>query len=116
LVAAIASLLSADRAQTLPQYAARTGLLCSNCHFDPNGGGPRNEFGFNYAKNRHSLEPETETPWGELSLVNRVGDNLPLYFSVNQRFMLLTNQFEDQDSIARLGFYNMQNAIHFAFQ
>lgn len=114
---ALASLLGARRAQTLPQYAARTGLLCANCHFDPNGGGPRNEFGFNYGKNRHSLEPEpAEMPWGELALVNRVGENLPLYFSVNQRFMLLANQFDGQDSIARLGFFNMQNAIHLAFQ
>lgn len=116
VVLSLASLLVARRAQTLPQYAARTGLLCASCHFDPNGGGPRNEFGFNFAKNRHSLEPEAgEKPWGELSLVNRVSDNLPLYFSVNQRFMLLANQYQDQDSIARLGFYNMQNAIHLAF-
>lgn len=117
IVVALTSLLTARRAQTLPQYAARTGLLCGTCHFDPNGGGPRNEFGFNFAKNRHSIEPESaETPWGELALVNRVSDNLPLYFGLNQRFMLITNQYQDQDSIARLGFFNMQNALHFAFQ
>lgn len=116
LVVALVSLLAARRAQTLPQYAARTGLLCASCHFDPNGGGPRNEFGFNFAKNRHALEPEEGKPWGELALANRVSESFPLYFSVNQRFMLLSNQYENQDSLARLGFYNMQNAIHLAFQ
>lgn len=116
VLAALLSLLSARRAQTLPQFASRTGLLCASCHFDPNGGGPRNDFGFAFAKNRHALEPETEVPWGDLTLTNRVGETMPLYVGVNQRFMLLSNQFDGQDSIARLGFYNMQNALHLAFQ
>src|SRR6185436_9875909 len=41
--------------QSVPLYAARQGLMCQTCHFDPNGGGPRNEFGFGFAKNRHLL-------------------------------------------------------------
>jgi hypothetical protein len=91
--------------------------MCQSCHFDPNGGGPRNEFGFAYAKNRHSLEPEpAEMPWGELTLTNRVSDTFPLYVGVNQRLMLLTNRYEDQDSLARLGFFNMENNLHFVFQ
>ena len=35
----------ADRAAL---YAARTGLMCQSCHFDPNGGGPRNFYGQTY--------------------------------------------------------------------
>ena len=113
----LVSVLDPRGGRALPLYAARTGLQCQNCHFDPNGGGPRNEFGFAYGKNRHAIEPEEgEKPWGELNLTNRVGDNFPLYFGINQRFMLLANGYSGQDSIARAGFYNMESAIHFAFQ
>src|SRR5690349_12595451 len=80
------------RATTVPLYAARQGLMCQSCHFDPNGGGPRNEFGFAFAKNRHSLEADTSGEWKDLDLTNRVGDKLPLYFGGNQRFMLISNK------------------------
>jgi hypothetical protein len=105
-------------AATVPLFASRTGLMCGTCHFDPNGGGPRNEFGFSFARNRHSLEadPDTLSPWRDLSVVNRVAENVPLYFGVNQRFMLITNSTVKKDSLDRLGFFNMENAIHLAFQ
>lgn len=104
-------------ADTVPLYAARTGLMCQSCHFDPNGGGPRNDFGFAYAKNRHSLEAEDSTSkWHDLDLTNRVGDRMPLYIGVNQRFMLLANSATKSDSIDRTGFFNMERAIHITFQ
>jgi hypothetical protein len=113
-----AVLLPVRPAGTVPLYAARTGLMCGTCHFDPNGGGPRNEYGFSYARNRHSLnvDPDTLSPWHDLSVVNRVADNVPIYFGVNQRFMLLANSTVKKDSLDRLGFFNMENAIHLAFQ
>jgi hypothetical protein len=105
------------RVQSVPLYAARQGLMCQTCHFDPNGGGPRNEFGFGFAKNRHLLTPEDSTSrWAGLSVVNRVGENMPLYFGVNQRFVLLANQHRSVDRPERLGFFNMENAFHLAFQ
>lgn len=103
--------------QSVPLYAARQGLMCQTCHFDPNGGGPRNEFGFGFAKNRHLLTPEDSTSrWANLTLTNRVGETMPVYFGVNQRFMLLSNQHRSVDRPERLGFFNMENAIHLAFQ
>jgi hypothetical protein len=113
----IALIARPHRAQSVPLYAARTGLMCQSCHFDPNGGGPRNEFGFGFAKNRHTLAPpDSAGEWAGLTLTNRVGENMPLYFGLNQRFMLLTNQSTSADRIERLGFFNMENAIHIAFQ
>jgi len=117
IVASLVSLLTAKSAQTVPLYAARTGLMCGSCHFDPNGGGPRNEFGFAYARQRHSLTPDDSTSaWADLSLTNRVSDTFPLYFSVNQRFMALANTTAQSDSLDRFGFYNMESNISMAFQ
>ena len=104
-------------AETVPLYAARTGLMCQSCHFDPNGGGSRNDFGFAFARNRHSLEAEDSTSkWHDLDVVNRIGDRMPVYLGLNQRFMLYGNTSIKSDSLDRFGFFNMENAIHIAFQ
>jgi hypothetical protein len=116
LLAALAPLFLARRAETLPLYAARQGLMCQSCHFDPNGGGPRNDFGFAFARNRHSLEADTSGSWKDLDLTNRVSDRLPLYVGLNQRFMLLANTTTRTDSLDRLGFFNMENALYLVFQ
>jgi hypothetical protein len=117
VLASLAMLFAPNGANTLPLYAARTGLKCQNCHFDPNGGGPRNDFGFMFARQRHSLTPEdTTSRWATLDLTNKVGDRFPLFIGVNQRFMALTNSSVTSDSLDRFGFYNMENAIHLAFQ
>jgi hypothetical protein len=117
LIASIATLVLSRGGGTVPLFAARTGNQCAQCHFDPNGGGPRNDFGFAYARNRHSLDPEPEgSAWRDLDLTNKVGEKMPLHLGVNQRFMLLTNNTKPIEGIDRLGFFNMENAIHFAFQ
>jgi hypothetical protein len=113
----VGGLLAPRGGRAVPLYAARTGLQCGTCHFDPNGGGPRNEFGFTFARNRHSLEPEDSTStWRDLAVVNRVGENAPLYFGVNQRFMLIANDTETIGGLDRLGFFNMENALHLTLQ
>ncbi len=116
LASGVALLTTPQLGIGVPLYAARTGLMCKTCHFDPNGGGPRNEFGFAYGKNRHSLEAETTGDFTELSLTNRVSDTFPLYVGVNQRFMMLANQQLKDSGVDRLGFFNMENSIHFTFQ
>lgn len=116
LLASTAALITARPATTVPLYAARQGLQCQSCHFDPNGGGPRNEFGFGFAKNRHAPEPETSGEFADLALTNRVSETMPLYVGVNQRFMLLGSEQTADDGLDRLGFFNMENALHLTFQ
>jgi hypothetical protein len=102
--------------KSTPLYATRMGLACANCHFDPNGGGPRNAFGFVFAKNRHSTDAETSGVFKDLDLTNKVSEQLPLYFGVNQRLMMLFEDASDATGLDRFGFYNMESAIHLAFQ
>jgi hypothetical protein len=110
-------LLWARGGQSLPLYATRTGLMCGSCHFDPNGGGPRNEFGFAFARNRHRLEPEDSTSqWHDLSVVNKLGDNVPIFIGINQRFMLLADDTGQYENLDRVGFFNMENAFHLTIQ
>lgn len=111
-----AAMLLPSRGATVPLYAARTGLQCGTCHFDPNGGGGRNEFGFAFAKNRHAIEPETGGEFADLALRNRVGDDFPLYFGLNQRFMLLADHQEVGSLPDASGFFNMESGIHLTFQ
>ena len=100
-----------------PLYATRTGLACVNCHFDPNGGGPRNAFGFAFAKNRHSTDAETSGVFKDLDLTNKVSEQLPLYFGVNQRFMTLIDEAAASDTDPdRFGFFSMETELHLAFQ
>ena len=115
-IVVVLSLLRPGASTGLPLYAARQGLMCSSCHFDPNGGGPRNDFGFAYARNRHSLVADTSGQWKDLNLVNRVSDAMPVYFGVNQRFMLLSNARATQNPAERAGFFNMENALYVTFQ
>jgi len=117
LLVALAVALVPRGGHSLPLYAARTGLMCQNCHFDPNGGGPRNDFGFAYARNRHALTPEDSTSqWHDLNVTNRVGDQMPLYIGADQRFMMLLNSQASNDSLEQFGFFDMETDLHFAFQ
>lgn len=116
VLSAIGVFWTARRSEGLPLYAARTGLMCQSCHFDPNGGGPRNDFGFAFAKNRHTIAPDTSGQWKDLNLSNRVADNVPIYFGVNQRFMLLSNANVSAAPAERAAFFNMENALYMTFQ
>ena len=117
LIASLATLLCARGARTLPLYAARTGRMCGRCHFDPNGGGPRTELGFKFARQRHSMDPEDSTSkWRDLAVVNRLGPNLPIFIGVNQRFVFLSEGTGKPPSLDRAGFFNMENALHLTIQ
>ncbi len=107
---------TARRGEGLPLYAARTGLMCQSCHFDPNGGGPRTDFGFAFASHRHTIEPETTGTWKDLALTNRVSESMPVYFGLDQRFMLLSNANVTSSPAERAGFFNMENALYVSFQ
>lgn len=109
-----AGLLQPREAAALPTYAARTGFSCVTCHFDPNGGGPRKDIGFLFARNRHDLLPDPDERWQSLTaLTNVLGD--VLYFGTNSRFFYLYNDPEPYGSeeLPRTSsFFQMQGALY----
>lgn len=97
---------------TLPTYAARTGLDCRSCHFDPNGGGPRNAFGFLYEKQRHDLAPDPDTTWAALPMSNQIAD--VLYVGTNTRLLYLGMGTWDRVQLS--SFFQMQGALDVTLQ
>jgi hypothetical protein len=98
-------------ADALPLYAARQGLPCKACHFDPQGGGARREFGFLYERNRHDLTPEER--WADIGLSNKLGD--ALYFGTNLRQQYLFAHQFGSDSTDVSTFFPMQGALYVVF-
>lgn len=110
LVASSVLVLRAQPVFTLPLYAARTGMDCRSCHFDPNGGGPRNEMGFLYARQRHDLTPDPNPRWTEGASLNRVGD--ALYVGTNTRALYLYSSRQGSGTTDISTFFQMQGALH----
>jgi hypothetical protein len=102
--------------KTTPLYATRTGLACQNCHFDPNGGGPRNAFGFAYARTAIPRMPRRTA---------RSGPG-PHQQSERAAPALLRRQLaahgaspttrDPPDGVDRFGFIQMETQLHMAFQ
>ena len=103
----------APRVQSMPLYATRQGLTCATCHFDPQGGGARNDFGFQYEKNRHDLAPDVGK-WADLVLANRLGDALYLGTSLRQQYTLV-HDLGSPSSNDVSTFFPMQGAINITF-
>ncbi|HEX5031524.1 MAG TPA: hypothetical protein VFX78_08715 [Candidatus Eisenbacteria bacterium] len=111
VLAAFAALLwavSAMPARALPLYASREGTKCASCHFDPNGGGMRNEFGFSYLKNRHSMEEETK--FGTLDVDPQLNQWIRL--GVDMRMTYIADVFKGGSS--SWAFFPMQANLRFA--
>ena len=103
--------LATRDASALPLYASRQGLPCVACHFDPQGGGARREFGFLYERNRHDLAPEER--WADIGLSNKLGD--ALYFGTNlrQQYNYVRQVGTGQTGLST--FFPMQGAFYVVF-
>jgi hypothetical protein len=100
--------VSAVPARALPLYASREGAKCASCHFDPNGGGMRNEFGFTYDKNRHSMEEETK--FGTIDVDPQLNQWIRL--GVDMRTTFIGDNFENGSST--YSFFPMQANLRVA--
>lgn len=114
LGAALTLLLSAAVAApagALPIYASREGTKCVSCHFDPNGGGIRNDFGFSYGKNRHSMDPEDR--WADVTVSPQLNDWIRL--GVDTRMTYIASHVQgDESTLSTSTFFPMQANLRVA--
>ena len=99
--------------QALPTYAVREGYVCRQCHVDPNGGGVRNDFGFNYGKNRHLLNPP-DSLYGELAFGSKITEGF--WFGTDFRLLFANEYGEDAREFIDRTFIPMQGALYFHAQ
>ena len=97
-------------AVAIPLYSSREGATCISCHIDPNGGGIRNEFGFNYAKNRHSIEEEEK--WAKYTVNPQLNEWIRL--GLDARFMYYASHVEGGRTVAPSTFFPMQGNLRVA--
>ncbi len=94
----------------LPLYAARGGVTCNTCHFDPNGGGIRNEFGFTFMRNRHSIEPEER--WANLTVDPKLNEWITVGLDV--RVLYLAEHINGGSTWSTSTFFPMQGQVNLA--
>jgi hypothetical protein len=102
--------LAAPCAQALPLYASREGKTCVTCHYDPNGGGMRNDFGFLYGKNRHGLD--TEAKWAKVTIDPRLNDWIAI--GADTRVLYIASHIEGGRTLALSTFFPMQGQLNLA--
>jgi hypothetical protein len=96
----------------LPLYASRGGVTCNTCHIDPNGGGIRNEFGFTFLKNRHSIEPEER--WANLTVDPKLNEWITVGLDV--RVLYLAEHVNGGETFGTSTFFPMQGQVNLAVQ
>jgi hypothetical protein len=103
-------LISPPRAGALPLYASREGKTCIACHYDPNGGGMRNDFGFLYGKNRHGLD--TEKKWAKVTVDPRLTEWVAI--GVDTRFLYIASHDKGGPAFSTSSFLPMQGQLNIA--
>lgn len=107
----LVSSASVRPAAALPIYASREGAKCVSCHFDPNGGGIRNDFGFTYGKNRHSMEPEDR--WADVTVNPQLNEWIRL--GVDTRISYVASHVHgDASTLTSSTFFPMQANLRVA--
>jgi hypothetical protein len=110
LLVSMVYLASAAPTRALPLYASREGTKCASCHIDPNGGAMRNDFGFTYLKNRHSMEEETK--FGSIDVNPQLNDWIRL--GMDTRMTYIGEHFEGVSGLETYTFLPMEGNLRVA--
>ena len=97
-------------AHALPRYASREGKTCVSCHYDPNGGGMRNDFGFLYEKNRHGMD--TEDKWAKITVDPRLNEWIAI--GVDVRLLYVASHTKGVTGLETSTFVPMQGQLNVA--
>ena len=110
LMAPALGLFMAHPAGALPLYASREGKTCVTCHYDPNGGGMRNDFGFLYGKNRHGMD--TEAKWAKVTIDPRLNDWVAI--GADTRVLYIASHTQGGRTLGLSTFFPMQGQLNLA--
>ncbi len=105
-----AGLLTPSRGAAMPLYASREGKTCIACHYDPNGGGMRNDFGFLYCKNRHGLD--TEQKWANVTVDPRLNEWVAI--GLDTRLLYIASHSKGGPTLSTSTFFPMQGQLNIA--
>lgn len=98
------------QALALPLYASREGKTCVTCHYDPNGGGMRNDFGFLYVKNRHGMD--TEQKWAKVTIDPRLNEWVAV--GMDTRVLYIASHTQGGRTLQASTFFPMQGQLNLA--
>lgn len=101
--------LSAVSLRATPEFAAWTGNKCSTCHLSENGGGARNDFGFNFARDASFFTP-SEIPFMDRPISNQLFGGLMTYGADFRLQSTRSSKVAD----AKRRYYPMQCAAYLA--
>ena len=104
---ALAAVLSAFPALSLPRFASRTGLRCQSCHVDPSGGGMRQTFGVQYGRDQLPVPEWSKTP--DVTDFSNVIANI---LGVGADFRTIYYNRQLPDSTRRDGLFQMQGDLY----
>jgi len=110
LLAVAALAVFAAPADAFPLYASREGRNCITCHFDPNGSAMRNDFGFNYGKNRHSMGEEEK--WSKVTVDPQLNDWIRL--GLDTRIMYYASHVDGSSQVTSSTFFPMEGNLRLA--
>ena len=110
LILFLAAVFGASRATALPLYASREGRTCITCHYDPNGGGMRNDFGFLYLKNRHGMG--TEDRWAKITVDPRLNEWVAI--GMDTRLLYIASHASGGRALQTSTFFPMQGQLNIA--
>jgi len=95
--------LAGSSALALPQFMARFSVdpfsrpelrnQCSTCHNNPKGGGPRNDFGTAFAKNKHTVTPAFRLAWPDHFVSSITSNPVPTGAGDMKATLLADEQF-----------------------
>ena len=100
---------TAGEVLALPYYSAREGSDCGSCHFDPGGGGPRNDTGFLFASQRNDFDDDPNPKYADLDLTNELAD--VFYFGTDTNGLFLFSE-PDTNGTTISSFFQMQTALY----
>jgi hypothetical protein len=106
----VSGLVAPSRTGALPLYASREGKTCISCHYDPNGGGMRNDFGFLYGKNRHGLD--TEQKWANVTVDPRLNEWVAI--GMDTRLLYIASHSDGGPTLTTSTFFPMQGQLNVA--